>query len=252
MIEIMLLLLIGSLSGFFSGLLGLGGGVVLIPLLIYGAGLDISSAAAVSMVFILFASLSGVLGHYRLGNIKSQIGILMGAASLAGCFFAGYYSGMIPEFVLQLLFIMVVVSAALMLLQNRTNIYSKEEKPVKIIPTVLIGFLKGVLTGMLGIGGGFIVVPLMIYFLGLPIHHAIGTSLVVNFLAAIAGISGKFVALDLELGLTWWVIAASIPGVQVGCHMASKASPRMLRYFLLILLIIILISMLYDLSLFFA
>ncbi|MFO7953117.1 MAG: sulfite exporter TauE/SafE family protein [Bacillota bacterium] len=237
----------GCIGGFFSGFLGIGGGVVLIPLLIYWGGMEINNAATISMIFIVPASISGIICHKRLGNIIAYIGILMGIGSLIGSFSSALFADMISEFILQLIFLVVVLIAAFMLLfKDRVNTYTKKDVPIKKITTILIGLIQGTLTGMLGIGGGFIVVPLMIYFLAMPIHFAVGTSLVVIFFSANAGIIGKAAGLSLSFGSAWLVIVGAIPSAQLGGWVASKTKPYLLRYFFLILLVIIFISMLFD------
>lgn len=246
MTEIIIFFVIGCLGGVLSGLLGIGGGVVLIPLLTYWGGLDINSAAAVSMIFIIFASISGIIGHNRMGNINRQIGIVMGLSSVIGSFIAAYFSGLISEMALQTVFMLVIIFAVVMLLFKEREHDGEKQVEIKTIPTVMIGLLKGALTGMLGVGGGFIIVPLMVYLLSLPIHHAVGTSLVVNFLSALAGIAGKSAGVSLSLGPAWWVIVGAIPSAQVGCWLASQTRPYLMRYLLLVLLVVIFISMSYD------
>ncbi len=247
MAEILVFLIIGCLGGFLSGLLGIGGGVVLIPLLVYFGGMDINSAAVTSMIFIVVASVSAIIGHFRLGNIIPRVGIAMGLAGVLGSFFAAYFSGAIAEHILQIIFMAVIMLAIVMLLFREREHRHGEETAVKMAPVVLVGLLKGALTGLLGVGGGFIVVPLMIYLLGLPIHYAVGTSLVVNLLSALAGIGGKAAGISLFLGPAWWVVVGAIPCAQLGCFTAARIKPSFLRYILLFILLAILTAMVYEL-----
>jgi len=216
-------------------------------MLIYWGGLPIADAVTISMIFIVFASISGIICHKRLGNIVGYIGILMGIGSVAGSFSSALFSGVISDFILQLVFIAIVFIAAVMLLfKERIDNNIEEGILTKKITTILIGLVQGILTGMLGIGGGFIIVPLMIYLLGMPVHSAVGTSLVVIFFSANAGIVGKAAGLSLTLGSAWLVVVGAIPCAQIGGWTTSKTKPHVLRNFLFALLVVVLISMLFD------
>jgi uncharacterized membrane protein YfcA len=111
------------------------------------------------------------------------------------------------------------------------------------VPTVLVGILQGLLTGILGIGGGIIVVPFLTYLLGMPILLAIGTSLFVILFSAIVGLFGKVATGQFNLGLTVWIVLGTVPAAQIGAWAAQKTTERSLRFFLVTLLGIILAKM---------
>jgi uncharacterized membrane protein YfcA len=137
-----------------------------------------------------------------------------------------------------------VAAALIMLLLSQAQDDSMGgEFQLRKLPTFLVGILQGFLTGILGIGGGFIVVPLLIYLLDMPTLLAIGTSLFVILFSAIVGLFGKIATSQFNLGITIWVILGTIPAAQMGARIAQKTNPRLLRFFLVILLGLILAKM---------
>jgi len=243
-IQVLLFLLIGVVGGFLSGFLGIGGGVVLIPLLVYIGHTSIKTATSVSMVVIIFASCSGLLGHYRGKNIHAPTGISMGVASIFSAFGGSLISGVVSDRILYYCYTGLVAAALIMLLLSQAQDDSMGgEFQLRKLPTFLVGILQGFLTGILGIGGGFIVVPLLIYLLDMPTLLAIGTSLFVILFSAIVGLLGKVATGQFILGITIWVVLGTIPAAQIGAWIAQKTSPRLLRFFLVILLGLILAKM---------
>lgn len=250
MIQALTLLCIGAVGGFLSGLLGIGGGVILIPLLIYVANVSIKVATSVSVVAIIFASSSAVLAHYRRGNVHALAGAWMGVASISSALGGSFLSGTFSDNFLYYLYMGVVAGATIMLLLPRPE--DTANPPgfhLSRLPMVFAGLVQGFLTGVLGIGGGFIVVPLMIHLTDMPAREAVGTSLVVVLFSAMAGFVGKLAIGHFELSIIIWVVLGMIPAAQVGAWAAQKSSPRLLRLFLVILLIGILVWMIRGVAL---
>jgi len=243
-IQVLLFLLIGVVGGFLSGFLGIGGGVVVIPLLVYIGHTSIKTATSVSMVVIIFASCSGILGHYRAKNIHIPTGVWMGVPSIFSAFGGSLISGVVSDQILYHCYMGLVAGAVIMLLFSRAKDSSVAgEFRFRKLPTSLVGILQGFLTGLLGIGGGFIVVPFLIYLLDMPTLLAIGTSLGVILFSAIVGLFGKVATAQFNLGITIWVVLGTIPAAQMGAWIVQKTNPRLLRFFLLILLGLILAKM---------
>jgi len=244
LVETLTLLLIGGVAGFLSSLLGIGGGVILIPLLIYVGHIQILVATSVSVVAIIFASSAGTVAHYGRGNVHIATGIWMGVASIASALGGALLSGYFPDALLYYLYMGIVTAAIIMLFLPRLRqTPNPREFHLRRLPAVLTGLFKGFMTGVLGIGGGFILVPLMIYFLDMPIHKAMGTSLAVNLFTAAAGFVGKLATGNYDLRVIFWVVLGIIPATQAGAWAANKSSPRSLRLFLVALLMVILVKM---------
>ncbi len=245
------LLLIGGIGGILSGFLGIGGGVVLIPLLVYWGGISVKAAASVSLVVIIFASLSGIYAHRR--NIDLKIGAWLAVSSVVGALAGAYLGNWVSEVLLKTIFMLVVLAAALMLVLPRNEgcespkrDLGNRESGKRQYKALLIGLGQGILTGMLGVGGGFIIVPLMICFLDMPTVSAIGTSLAVIFFSGLSGLVLKAATHQVVLATVLWVILGAVPGAQIGAWAANNCQPRRLQLSLLILLLIILGKMVWE------
>ena len=245
-------LVIGSIGGFLSGFLGIGGGVILLPLMVYLGQMPIKEATAISMWFVIFASISGIIAHKKLGNIDLGIGLWLGGGSVAGAVIGTRFAGILSDKMLQVVFIGVVFAAAIMLLvpsrEDDPEVdLTSEGRPSKVL-ALTIGLAKGILTGILGIGGGFIVVPLMICVLHIRTIKAVGTSLVVTFLSAIAALVSKAMMSEFVWsGTAPGIILGGIVFAQLGSRAASRVDAWHLRRTLFALLLMIAAKMVLEL-----
>lgn len=227
-----------------AGLLGIGGGVVLIPLLIYVGHTPIKVAASVGMVVVIVASFFGGLAHYGRGNIHLPTGVWMGLGSISGAMAGSLFSGVFPSSFFYSFYIgLVAAGAVMLLLPRRGDRVASRQQLGRRIPIIGMGVFKGFVTGVLGIGGSFIIIPLMFRFLDLPIHTVVGTSLMITLFSALAGFLGKLAVGHYDFHIILWVVFGTIPATQLGVWAAQKSSPGLLRLILVILLILILLWM---------
>jgi uncharacterized protein len=244
--SIALLAAVGLTGGFIAGLMGLGGGVVIIPLLIYVAGVPVRLATGISMVQSFFATLSAIVVHRSSRTVDVRLGVTLGIGgaigALAGSVGAAYIASRI---LLAVYFGLVCVAVLLLFFAPRQE---KTDRPrVSLVPVFLVGLVVGILAGMLGVGGGFILTPLMISVFHVPTRVAVGTALLMIVPATLTGSVGKIVTgqFDLEMGLP--VIVGSILGAQIGGRVNRRISPRAIRTALLLLLAVILVRIGLDL-----
>jgi uncharacterized protein len=236
------LFLLALCGGFLSGLLGLGGAVVMIPLMLsvpplVGVGtLTMKTVAGLSMLQVLAASLSGILIHKKnhFVHIKTLLytGIPMGICALIGSYFSKY----MDDRLMLIIFGILVLLAFVMLLLKKSEPASHptgDEVQVNSVLAVLVGVFVGFMAGVVGAGGGFIMVPLMLVVLKLPIKVTVGTSLGVVFIGAIMGSLGKILSLQVDLALAVPVILGSIPAARFGASVSKNLSPRLIKYLLL-------------------
>ncbi len=151
---------LATLVGLSLGLLGGGGSILMVPLLAYVAGLEASEAIATSLLVVGVTSAVSVVSHARAGRVRWRIGLLFGAAGMAGAYTGGLVSGFIPGSLLLVGFAAIMITAAIAMLRGR------RERPgagsSHAMPTakvVLEGAGVGFVTGLVGAGGGFLVVP---------------------------------------------------------------------------------------------
>ena len=217
--------------GLLLGLLGGGGSLLLVPLLIYAGHYPVKSAIALSLAVVGATSLIAVLRHARQGNVCWKNGVGFGLSGMAGAYGGGRLAGFVPENLLMILFsLMMLVTALSMLLGRRLRPGLETPQaapcPTRIhLPAVLFdGLLVGVITGLVGVGGGFVIVPALNLLGGLAMRAAIGTSLLVigmNSLAALVGYSGHAPIDPSTVGL---LSAITIPASLLG-HRLSRLLP---------------------------
>ena len=232
--------LIGLIGGIMAGFLGIGGGIVIIPLLVYVAGIEVKLAMGISMVQALFATISGLLIHRRNRTVDIRLGVALGVAGvlggLIGSFGSAYASG---KFLLTVYFCLVAFSIFLLFAAPKDE--KERETAVSLLLASPLGLAVGILAGMLGVGGGFIMTPLMISVLRIPTRTAVGTSLLMILPTTISGSIGKIATGQFNLEIAIVIIAGSILGAQFGGRMNAKIPPKAIRTVLTLLLFAILI-----------
>ena len=215
----------------------------MIPLLVGWAGLSLRMAASVSLIFMLFSTTSGVAAHLKAGNVHLPTGIWMGIGGVVGGLSGARIGVLVSDRVLAAVYCGFAGVAALLLMLPSTEEKGEAGKELfpgcrtRPVPALLAGFLQGNLTGMLGLGGGSLAVPMMIYLLRMRTHQAVGTSLVVILLSAAAGL-----VLRASLGGLDWLAAAlmvagAVPGAWLGGKTAVRLAPKWLRRLLSLTLV---------------
>ncbi len=250
---IVTLFALSLLAGFCSGLLGVGGAVLLIPLLwsvprLLGVGsLTMHEVSGVTMVQVLAASVAGYLAQRRNGFAHAPtvlaIGIPMGILALAGAALSKYMDG---RFLLLIFGCLVVV--ALLLMARRTPVGSDEPADFTFSMPLAVGSgcCVGLLSGIVGAGGGFILIPIMIGILRMPIRVAVGSSLGIVFIGALLGATGKLMTMQVEVAWLLPVLAGSLPASLAGAYVGKRVAASRLRQILLLLIVIVLVKVWYD------
>jgi uncharacterized membrane protein YfcA len=193
-LSLILLVILGSLAGFLAGLLGIGGGIILVPLFLWifnVAGFSpevlVHTALGTSLAVIIPTALSSTFGHRKRGNVQwnQVVSLCLGAAlgALIGAWLASLLSGVW----LKGLFGIMQLVVALQLLIFNPRLPPEYAAPVPKIYLVLVGLAGGVFSAFFGVGGGVIAVPLMVIVLGLPVHLAVGNSSALIVISSLAG-----------------------------------------------------------------
>jgi hypothetical protein len=229
-----LVIALALVIGLLLGLLGGGGSILTVPVLVYLVGLDPKTAIATSLVVVGATSVIAVIGHARGGRVCWKTGYVFGLAGMAGAYGGGRLAAYLPGHVLLLLFAAVMLGTAAAMLKGRKEESGPRTGPIcprKLnLPAVLFdGLLVGALNGLVGVGGGFVIVPALNLLGGLPMHAAVGTSLLViamNSLAALAGYSSH---VSIDLSLVGIVTGAAVTGSLVGGMLSRRVSANALR-----------------------
>jgi hypothetical protein len=241
------LFVLGAVGGFVSGLVGVGGAIVMIPLLLYGppllgaGALAIKTVAAITMVQVFVAAVSGMIAHSRHRAVNRRLALVGGAAMGTGSLLGAVVSKYVPDRWLLVVFAaMVTVALALLLLPEPPPDVTQpaEVKEYSAPLTALTAGVVGAAAGLVGAGGAFLLVPLLLVVVGVPIRVTIGSSLAITALAATAGVLGKAVTGQIPLQPALVVAAAALPGAQLGAAASRRLSGVTLKRALLVVIVL--------------
>jgi len=260
---VLILALTGAFAGFASGMLGVGGAFVMVPvqfrvltdLLMLDDTLAIRVAFATSLAVALPTAVSGAAGHHRCGVIEWRAAGIMGASGFLGGILGGMVATSSDAGILRVIFaILLVIIAAGLFVQTSPGQKRDMRRDAPVF--AVLGFSVGILSGLLGIGGGIAMVPALIIICGFPAHRAVGTSSAFILFASLGGIliyvlRGLSIS-DLPfpslgyIDLFQWLVLSvvTVPMAQVGVRAAHRLPARYLEYILIVVLLYSALSML--------
>lgn len=215
--------------GISLGLLGGGGSILTVPLLAYVAGQEPKEAIATSLLVVGVTSAVGAITHARAGRVRWRVAAVFGVAAMAGAYGGGRLAHFIPGNILLIAFALIMIMAAVAMLRGRKDVGDESVGPLPIGRIMLQGASVGVISGLVGAGGGFLLVPALALLGGLPMPVAVGTSLVVISMQSFAGFAGHLAGETIDWKLAGMVIAAAVAGSIIGGLLTSKIDPATLR-----------------------
>ena len=280
-LDVFVLLGIGAVVGFLSGVFGVGGGFLLTPLLIF-VGVPAPVAVASSANQLVGASVSGVLAHWRRGHVDFKMGFILLIGGLAGSILGIYLFALFSrlgqiELVISLCyvvllgvlgFMMGVESVRAMLRQRHPGAarrklhrhtwlhglplktrFRKSQLYISALLPIGLGFSVGVLSAVMGIGGGFLMVPAMIYTLGMPTTMVPGTSLLqIIFVAANVTMLQAFTNHTVDAVLALLLLIGGVIGAQFGTRFGTRLRGEQLRFLLALIVLAVAAQLARDLT----
>jgi len=228
-------LIAGAAAGLALGAVGGGGSVLLIPLLVLGFGLDAHGATGTALAVVLASALLGTVLHARRGGVRYREALLFGGPGMVASALTSPLNARLPEAAILGAVTLLMIAVALRMWQPIRP--SEGRKPAPLV--IVAGALAGVLTGVFGVGGGFVIVPVLVLALGLPMPQAIGTSLLVISANSAAAIGGYWVRDDIDLPLAAVLAAGAIFGVVFGSRLARAAGEQRLQQSFAVLLVVV-------------
>lgn len=225
----LLAIVLSLLIGLTLGLLGGGGSILTVPILVYAVGVEPKEAIATSLLVVGVTSLVAMLQHARAGNVDLRTGLLFGGAGMVGAYGGGLLAGLFSATALLLIFAAIMVATAVAMLRGRKEPEGRAAGGLPVARVLLDGLVVGLVTGLVGAGGGFLVVPALALLGGLPMHRAVGTSLLVITLKSFAGLAGHVTHVDVDLSLAAVVTGAAVAGSFVGAALAPRVPAHRLR-----------------------
>lgn len=205
--------LVGIVAGYFSGLFGIGGGFIMVPLLTFLLGFPVKRAAATSLAAIFLSAIAGVIGYALNDGVVWAAAIALSAGSVVGSFIGARLLQVIPQRVMIWIYVVLLTVLAVRLLwSSESTTDTWIVSPWWVVGLIAVGFVAGVMAGLLGVGGGIMVVPILIGFFGLTTFDAKGSSLFMQIPAALVGTltNMRFGMVDLKAGAFIGVVAALV------------------------------------------
>ena len=246
--QIIALLITGVGVGFASGLLGVGGCFIMVPAQFWALtsiGVDPTIAMRIAfgtnLAVVLPTAVSGAIGHSRKKAVLWKAGIILGLAGLVGSVVGGYFAAHIPGNILKIGFGLAILAGGIRMLTAKPPQVGKESIDNVLVYT-LWGFPLGIVSGIIGIGGGVLMVPVMVLAMRFKIHQAVGTSTSLMIFTSIGGVLSYTVnGLNVSglppysvgyVNLLQWILLAgtSVPMAQVGVRVAHKLPAKQLKY----------------------
>lgn len=240
------LLLAGSIVGFFSGLLGIGGGILMFPLLLYLPpllGFDligVKNITGLTMIQGFFSSLSAMFFYHRHSLVNKPLVLTLGLSLFLSSLTGSFASKVVPDKPLLFIFAGLALTASAMMLIPRS--YAKDEltedkvsfhKPTAIAIGISIGFLLG----MVGQGGAFILIPILLYVLKIPLRVALGSTLAIGLFSSSAGLVGKIATGQVPFTMAAALLIGAIPSARLGGVVGRKTKTQYLKWILALIII---------------
>lgn len=230
---------LGLVIGALVGLLGGGGSILAVPALVYLAGQNLQQAVATSLVVVGITAVVALLPRLRGRQISWRIGLLFGAAGAATAFAGAAVNHVLPDELTLALFAVLMVGAGVRMVQEKPTtgtacaIDGGQVNWRRCLPRTLAGGLAvGFLTGLLGVGGGFLIIPVLVLALGLPMTTAIGTSLVVVAINSAAGFAAHAGDASLDRPVTIAFTAAAVVSATAAGRLGVRLhTDRLRRWF---------------------
>lgn len=267
------LILLGGVAGLLSGLFGIGGGFILTPMLIF-MGIPPAISVATSTNMIVASSFSGFLSHFKAKRVDMRMGGFLIAGGLLGVmlgiwWFAGLQRVGQIDLMITLLYISLLTTIAILMLREARHLlkaratgehhelsaltlprwvvqapwqvhFAQSEVTHSALLPIAIGIFSGVLVGLLGIGGGFIMLPMMLYILRMPIRITVGTSLFqIIFITAVATLLHAMTTHAVDMVLAGLLLIGSVVGAQYGARLSHRVPHYLLRLLMGGLLLIV-------------
>lgn len=243
---ILLGLVLGFGIGGSLGLLGGGGSILTVPALVYLVGQTPQVAVMTSLAIVGANSAMGAFFHRAQGTLNWRVALLFGGAGMATAYIAAGFSDRISPDVIMVAFATLMLVIGLLLIFRGAPPGRVELENLSLVKILASGAAVGLLTGILGVGGGFLIVPALVMLVGLPMQQAVGTSLVVIAMNSLAGFMGHLGDGALDVPSLIVFVAAGLAGTFAGARLAHRLPAARLRQafagFVIVLAIFLLID----------
>ena len=215
--------------GVSLGLLGSGGSIITLPVLVYAAKVPATQAVAMSLAVVGGTTLVGSILNARSGQIHAKAALLFSVTGVIGALGGSQLTHLVRPSVLLLIFAGLMLVVGLLMFRPRADRGVDAKAECHWVSCTATGFFVGFLTGFLGVGGGFLIVPALLFLARLPLKRAIATSLVVITVTSAAGLIGHLRRTHFDWRIAGMFLALAIVGMLAGRKFASQVETERLR-----------------------
>jgi uncharacterized membrane protein YfcA len=250
MLDQLLLIIFGFFIGIIASMTGIGGGIFIVPILTFFYDFRVNAATGTSLATIIFTALASSISYARQKRIYYRTGLVLALTTAPGAFVGSWVAGIAQDQVLGLTFGVFLVLVALRmiigLLKRKSETQAQTTRTdMEVLKTgkmaiigVALGFFGGFASGLLGIGGGILVVPIMTIALGMPIHVAVATSMFTIIFTATSGVTEYYLLGLVSFPTALLFALGTVVGAQVGAYTSGKVSSRNLTMIFCAILIV--------------
>lgn len=250
----------GLLIGTIASLTGIGGGAIIVPLLTLLYFFEPPNAVGTSLTTIIFTALAATLNYARQKRIHYKTGLVLATTTIPGAFLGAFLTTVIPPKQLGLIFGFFLIIVALRMIMS-TRSYEKTEtmnetkqpsgktennlpaSDKMIVRGAALSFFGGLASGLLGIGGGVLIVPIMTFAMSMPIHYATATSMFTMIFTSTSGVAQHYLADHISIEYALPLALGTVLGAQLGAYTSKKISSKNLRRVFGIALLVVSIQM---------
>jgi uncharacterized membrane protein YfcA len=228
-LDAVLIVLVGLVAGILSGLFGIGGGTAMTPGLTALAGVAPIVAVATPLPAILPTAAVGALTYHRAGEVDIRAAAWISLTGMGASAAGALLTELVDARLLLVVTAALLAWQSLQILRGRSPVTAAEEVPIPAWTLTLVGVAAGLLSGLLGIGGGLVIVPALAGMLGVPLKRALGTSLVAVVVLVIPGTIVHAALGNIDWAVALFLVLGSVPGARLGATIALGTKERTLR-----------------------
>lgn len=245
----LLFAIIGALGAFLSGLIGIGGAIIMYPMLLFipplfNIDMTPTTAAGLTAAQVFFSTLSGSISQRKNENLNTSIIIPMSIGILLGSISGAYIASIFDESIINIVYtFLAVLAVILMFIKVKPNDAKTKYNKIALF---LVASIIGILSGIVGAGGAFLIVPILLTFFKVPFRVVVANSIIVAFVSSIGTFFTKFITGSVEIEYALPLIIASLIFAPIGTKVSKKTNQSVLRYILTTLIILAAIKMIID------
>ncbi|SEA41610.1 hypothetical protein SAMN05443667_104129 [Flavobacterium gillisiae] len=228
--------------GLSLGLIGGGGSILAVPILVYLFKIHPEQATSYSLFIVGFTSMIGSFSHYKLGNLKIKSALVFAVPSILSLLFVRkIILPLLPDILfsiddfditknllIMIVFAFLMIATSVSMIRKSKKV--KEAKEINFLILSIIGLFVGLIIGFLGAGGGFLIIPALLFFANLPMKQAVGTSLFIIFINSLIGFGGDLLGgVDLNYKLLLIISAMAIIGLFIGTQLSKRIDGAKLK-----------------------